>query len=130
MLVALRRKHGGALRADFQRYYQLNFDRLGLDFGVAWAADLAAYLPPESATMRVLGDGWSRSERLIAALIDDFRFYVWAKSGGKKAHKPKSVVPASTRSSKPRMKGAVLLPVDEVKRKLAMPRKPVTAPGE
>lgn len=122
MLVALRHKHGGALRADFQRFYGLNLDGLGSAFGVLHAADLAAHLPPESATMLAVAGGWSKTDLLLATLIDDFRLYVWAKSGGKAKHKPKPI-PRPGVDSRSRMKDALLLPVDEVKRRLAMPRK-------
>lgn len=122
--MALRRKHGGALRADFQRFYGLNLDGLGRDYGVLHAADLAVHLPLDSVTKLEMGGGWTRSELLLATLVDEFRFYVWAKAGGKAKHKPKPIPrPGVVDESRKRMKDALLLPVDEVARRLAMPRR-------
>lgn len=127
MLVALRRKHGGALRADFQRFYGLNLDDMGRTYGVLHAADLAVHLPAESAVKREMSGGWSRSEHLLAELVDGFALYMWAKAGGKAGRKPKPIPrPGVSDGSNARMKDALLLPVDEVRRRLAMPRR-VTA---
>lgn len=124
MLVAFRNRHGGALRADFQRFYGLNLDDLGKTYGVLHAAELAAHLPPESATMLAVAGGWSKTDLLLATLIDDFRFYMWAKSGGKAKNRPKPIPrPGVVDESRKRMKDALLLPVDEVKRRLALPRR-------
>jgi len=130
--VTLRRRHAGALRADFWRFYSLDFDRIGIDYGVLWAADLAVHLPPDSATKLAIGGGWSRGEQLLAAVVDFLALHWWAqtKDGAKNRNRPKQIPrPGVEDGSKARMKGAVLLPVDEVKRRLALPREPIVQDG-
>ncbi len=74
--------------------------------------------------MLAVAGGWSKTDLLLATLIDDFRFYMWAKSGGKAKNRPKPIPrPGVVDESRKRMKDALLLPVDEVKRRLALPRR-------
>lgn len=126
--MALRRQHVGALRADFRRYYGLDFDRIGVDYGLLYGADLAAHLPPDSATMLALSGGWTKTEHLLAGMLDYLALQWWAKTkdGEKNRNRPKPVPrPGVEDKTKRRMKDAMLLPLDEAKRRLALPREPI-----
>lgn len=129
LLVALRRKHGGALRADFQRFYGLNVDGLGRSFSVLHAADLAAHLPPDSAVAREMNPeyAWGVTEHLLATAVDTLRLLVWmqSKDGAKNRNRPKPLPRPGVKQGKQRVekKDLLVLPVDEVKRRLALPRR-------
>lgn len=135
LLVALRRKHGGALRADFQRFYGLNLDGLGRSFAVLHAADLAAHLPPDSAVGRAMNPdhAWGVAEHLQALTVDALRLLVWMQStdGSKNRNRPKPIPRPGVKQGKQRVgkKDLLVLPVDEVKRRLALPRRSATAQG-
>lgn len=135
MLVALRQKHGGALRADFQRFYALNLDGIGVSFGVLHAADLAVHLPPESAVGREMNPDhmWGIREQLLAAQVDTLRLLLWTKTkdGQRNRNRPKPVPRPGVGGDEQRVskKDLVVLPVDEVRRRLALPRRPVKASG-
>lgn len=133
LLVAFRRKHAGALRADFRRYYSARLSDIGHEFTVLEAADWAVHLPPESALKRELNDGWTNSEMLLAELVDTFRLNLWTKTkdGSKNRNRPKpiprpGVVQPKQRAGK---KDVLKLTVEETARRLALPRKTVTAPN-
>lgn len=125
--MALRRKHGGALRADFRRYYSADLAGIGRDYTVLEAADWAAHLPPDSAVGREINGVWGLQEHLLALAVDTLRLSVWMRSrdGQQNRNRPKplprpGVVPEKQRVAQ---KDLLVLPVDEVKRRLALPRR-------
>lgn len=50
-LAAAFEEFPGAARADLQRFYGLNIDKVGADFTIFHAAECMAYLPPECALL-------------------------------------------------------------------------------
>lgn len=73
---------------------------------------------------------WTLTNELLALAVDRLTFLAWAKTkaasrAGAKA--PKPIPRPSNNHNRPklgRMKGAVTATVDEVKRRLALPRRP------
>ena len=90
-------QHPAELRADFQRYYGLNLDGMGSDYSVAHAADLAACLPRDSATMRAHDplNEWTIEAQLLALIEFWAHDWIWAhtKDGKAGRNPPKLRVP-------------------------------------
>ena len=92
------------------------------------------HLPPESATVRrIVGPDrteWTLTNELLASVVDRLTWLVWTKTkdASRRAAKPPKPIPRPSneygRASLGRLKGALMLPVDEVKRRLAFPRRP------
>lgn len=74
--------HRDALRADFRRYYQLNFDEVGRAYSISYAADLAAWLPDDAAIWRAIDPRatWDTTQQLLANVADATAFLAWTKS--------------------------------------------------
>ena len=75
--------HRDALRADFQRFYRLDF-RL-FENGLmqpTYAADLAAYLPENAAIWRKIDKRatWDTTQQLLANIADSTAFLAWAET--------------------------------------------------
>ena len=73
-------RHPDALRADFQRYYGLNLDDMGEAFSFSHAAALCAWLPDDSAVYRAEGDGWSRTQRMLAQMGRSIDVVWWQRT--------------------------------------------------
>ena len=73
------RSHAGALTADFRRYYGARVR----DFGALEAADLAANLPRESASMRALDPSaaWGDAEYLLWSIEFSLRVIRYGLAG-------------------------------------------------
>ena len=95
MLACLLARHPDELRADFQRFYGLNLDGMGVDYSTLHAALLAACLPRESATVRAERPEatWGDDTYLLAAIEYDLRVLAWQNSrdGAKGKNRPKPV---------------------------------------
>lgn len=81
-LVTLLAVGPDALRADMQRFYNLDLDEVGHAIRVMRAADLAANLPDEA---RVWGRidpraGWGTDRQLLANIADSVSFLAWTKT--------------------------------------------------
>lgn len=70
----------GALVADFRRYYGLSWNTIR-DSGIPLheAADMAGWLPPDSATRRALDPHWQRTPDidLLREVEHDLRVLAW-----------------------------------------------------
>ena len=126
MLVRLRKYFPAELRADFQRFYGLNLGDMGCAFTVRHAADLAACLPPDGAVAKAINPDWrwGLQEHLLATIADTLRWLQWSKTadGAKNRKRPKPIPLPGVDQGKGRMKDAVSVDVDELKRLLALPR--------
>lgn len=81
MLLGILREHYGPLRADFRRCYGLVWVGWRVPgVGLRETADLAVYLPAESATKRALGGGWTLAEQLAALNADRLAVLIWQKT--------------------------------------------------
>ena len=93
MLAALLGNHPDELRADLQRFFGLNLDRMGLDYTVAHAAACAANLPREAACVRAVAPeaAWSDETYLLSACEYLLNIIAWqnTKDGAKGRNKPK-----------------------------------------
>lgn len=110
------------LRADFQRFYghDITF------FGPLFAADLAVNLPPEAMIWRHVDErtAWSDTNYLLADILDDLNFIAWrlARWGSKNnSNRPKPIPRPGEK--KQTHKQGMAMPLDELKRFLASPRK-------
>ena len=67
---------------------------------------------------------WGVSEHLLASAVDALRWLVWSKTkdGEKNRNRPKPVPRPGVKPDKGRMSDAVAMPVDELKKYLALPR--------
>lgn len=89
------------------------------------------HLPADSAYWRAREperSRWGVSEYLLAVIADSLRWLVWAKTKDAKRgrNKPKPIPrpgDSDKKQSKGTFKGAVSMTVDEVKRRLALPRR-------
>ena len=127
MLASLLGNHPDELRADFQRFYGLKLDGMGVDYSMAHAAALAANLPRESATVRAVSPeaAWSDATYLLAAIEYDLRVLAWqnSKDGMKGRNRPKPVqTPADVARVRDKLDGTDLA---EVAAALGIPLKEV-----
>lgn len=113
MLAHLLRAHPAELRADFQRYYGLNIDGMGVDYSLFHAADLAAMLPQDSrcGIAEDPANEWTLDRQLLALIEYYEHSWVWAhtKDAKRKANRPKLRVPQPKREP-----DAELMTVDEL----------------
>ena len=94
-LARLLNERPGELRADFQRFYGLNLDGMGVDYSMLHAADLAAHLPAESATIRAEAPEleWTTAEYMLASIEFSLRVLRWqnTEDGQKGIKKPRPI---------------------------------------
>ena len=81
-------RYPAQVRADLQRYYGLNLDRFGVDFGAFHAGACLCNLPIGSATMAAIDERatYTRSEYMLHAimcgLVGKAIPYPWEKKRG------------------------------------------------
>lgn len=82
-LVTLLALGPDALRADMQRFYNLDLDEVGHSIRVMRAADLAANLPDEACVWGRADPraGWGTDRQLLANIADSVSFLAWTKTG-------------------------------------------------
>lgn len=127
MLASLLGEHADLLEADYQEHYHLNL----YEVPPLRAARLLPRLLHhwDTAIYRTLNPEWewgSLQTRLLGMQADALNLLWWAKTkdGQKNRNRPKSVFP---QADKGRMKGAVSMPIDELKAYLARPRSALVA---
>ena len=74
--------HPGKLCADFQRFYGLDSNEIGLSIDYIRASHLVAELPAESRVISALAgtDGWTTTDYLLADVIDGIKFLIWLRT--------------------------------------------------
>lgn len=133
----LRHRAYDALRADFRAHYGLDLPTV-IKEDLRVAADLAANLPPDktSAAYRKLNPEtwmWGVSEHLMAHQLDVLRWLQWSKTkdASKKSPRgapkpiPRPGMKEQQAEAEGRFKGVESLELDELKRRLALPREEV-----
>lgn len=76
------------MRADLQRYFGLNLDRLGVEFGAFHCAECIANLPLGASLLREIDPrfGWTNQEHMLHGIMCGLAGkeipYPWDKSGG------------------------------------------------
>lgn len=120
-----------------RRFYGERLDDMLTSGRITEAADYAANLPPDrtSAVYRATVPGWEwgPTEHLAAAQLDVQNLLLWSKTkdGAKNRRRPKPVprpgMEQQERATEGRFKDVEALPLDELKRKLAAPRRAVAA---
>lgn len=92
-LATVEDEYPDQLRADFQQYYGINLDGMGMDYSHAHAASLMVQLPQTSRVAKALNpdNEWSDAEYLLAAIEYDLRVLIWQKTkdGQKNRNRPK-----------------------------------------
>lgn len=92
-LAAAEMDHPDELRADFQQYYGLNLDGMGVGYSHAHAAALMMQLPLDSRISRKLNpdNEWSDDTYLLSAIEYDLRVLIWqnTKDAQRNRNKPK-----------------------------------------
>lgn len=113
------------LRADFQQFYTLDIDRMGKDYKIVHAAELAVMLPQDSRVMVRIdpANAWGWTEHLLADAVNRLRWLQWAKTpdGAKNRNHPRPIEPprlvAKETPSNP------VYGVGEYAQRLSLPRK-------
>ena len=82
--------------ADFPRFYGVPLSRVRGVVTLREFAAMAAYLPEESATFRVIHpeeSAWGLREQLLAEAVDTLHWLQWAKTkdGAKNTNRPRPV---------------------------------------
>lgn len=118
-------KSPDALRADFQRFYNLDLDQIGHGIRVMRAADLAAWLPDEA---RIWGQidpraQWDTTRHLLANIADNTGFLAWTKTkeAGRKGARWKNQTPRPGAKQTPH-ENTPRLDIDRMRDMLARPR--------
>jgi hypothetical protein len=134
MFASCYRLYGLELRADFQQYYGLCLDRMGRDFSLSHAADLAMMLPHYSRLFCALdpANAWGVREQLLANIANNLALLLWSKTEDARrgANMPKPIMPPGRRHSPAKARGRAKEPPspnpamasDEYMRILARPR--------
>ena len=125
MFASMYHRYKIELRADFQQYYTLDIDKLGVDYSIVHAADLAVMLPQSSRVMCRIdpANAWGWQEHLLADLVNRVRWLQWAKTtdGAKNRNHPKPIE-APKRAVRKEPQNPVYRTA-EYARRLGMPRR-------
>lgn len=113
--------YAGALRADFQRFYNLNLDDMGDAFSYEHAAELAAHLPYGSALRRAVDPSqeWSQEAYILAQIEYDLRCMTYSGKGPepKPVKTPadgiKAAAPVASRAEMKRVADALGIPENQ-----------------
>lgn len=111
--------HEDALRADFQRFYRLNLDDMGIAYSCRHAAALCANLPDDSAVFRAEGDGWTGTQQLLASIGRGIDVVWWQRTEeghNRNSAPPNYYISPKEREARARAKS---VPIDERKRIVA-----------
>ena len=121
-LAAWLSKYPDFMRDDFQQYYGLNIDDIGVVFSVHHAATLAVMLPTQSRVISIAAPyaSWTLDNHLLAAAVNALRDLVWLESDYKRrqSNRPKPIEPPKAKSNT----DAVLLDSDDYLEQLKMMR--------
>lgn len=109
-LVSIEDSYPDELRADFQQYYGLNIDGMGMDYSYAHAAVLMSQLPATSRISKRLNadNEWDDATYLLAAIEYELRILIWQKTkdGQHNRNKPKpNVTPHEIAKKRKRAEG-------------------------
>lgn len=119
------------MRADLQRYYGLNLDDAGSGYSVYHAACLVSCLPNSSCTMVAVNEEnqWGLLEMLLVKIEHDIAISNWlnSKDGEKGRNRPKPIYSHKKQVRNADRRGSY--DVDELNRRLALPRKEVNNNG-
>lgn len=107
------------LRADFQQYYGLNIDGMGVDYTHAHAAALVAQLPRDARVfVHASADAeWTEQTRILAHIEYSLRLLLWSRTKDAQTgrNKPKPLPsPGERRKRRERIEGADKAFVDKV----------------
>lgn len=124
-MVWLLKECPDALRADFQRVYQLNLDDLGGQLDIMQAADLAAWLPSGSAVWIAMDSpaAWGIDAYLTAGLWDSFNMFQWGMADKKKRGPKPKPIPRPGDNRKHQNKDTVSMTPEQLDGFLGMPRR-------
>ena len=81
------------LRADFQQYYGLDLDGMGVDYSHAHAACLCAQLPAGARVWRGTAAEWTAEQYLLAKMEHTLRVIAWqsTEDAQKRRNYPKPI---------------------------------------
>lgn len=105
-LAAAMGKYPDELRADFQRFYNLNIDDMGDGYTVAHAAALASQLPRGSRLSCAMSpeNEWGVTDHLLRVIEHDLRSIAWNGKG----ERPKPLrIPRKPKPARPADNGAI-----------------------
>lgn len=127
MLVRALKEHEGAVRADFQEFYNLNIEHMGRDYSTIHAAELLVELPEQSRVRAIYAENgpWTLDRTLAAMTVNALNVLVWQKTkdGQRNRNKPKMVGPFEDVGKK--SIDANPMTIDELNAVLALPRREV-----
>ena len=82
MLILAEEKFPDQLRADFQQYYGLNLDGMGIDYSYSHAASILRQLPSNSRIARAENPDaeWTDDTWFLAQIEYGVRLLMWAQT--------------------------------------------------
>lgn len=111
LFAGWRRLYPAELRADFQQYYGLNLDRMGIEYTVLHAADLAVMLPRGSRVLARIDPAteWTIEAQIMAASANAARDLVWLEADPKRrrSNRLEPIMPPSSKAE------SAIEPIDE-----------------
>lgn len=114
MLAQVWAEHPDELRADFQQYFNLDLDGMGSAYATAHAAALVMQMPEGSRIARAYNPdaAWTSDRSLLAAIVNDLNWLVWAQTKDAKhnRNKPKPIGPSRDNQNQKRVVGVAMTP--------------------
>lgn len=114
------------MRADLQQFYGIDLDRaIAGEHSPVQVAACVEKLPHGSRVLAEIepDSAWTITDVLLATLVNHFRFFVHAMSGGK-GTPPELIGPAWLRDKgKARKADAMAMPIEKLLETLSMPRR-------
>ena len=125
MLVSASIRHEGELRADLQRFYGIDYDRM-MEHSARHISALVANMPPGESRLYAAIDpdnGWTAEQVLLARLVNDFDRFMWGMADKKsRGPEPKPIGPSWMREPMRKLE-ARTMSIDELMEELAKPRR-------
>lgn len=119
-------EHEAPLRADLQQQYGIDLDRAASgEHSAEHIAMLVSQLPLQSrlACLTNADAKWTLGDVLTAALLNNFRRFVWAMSDPRKRGGEPEMVGPSWMTERKKSLPAQVMPIDKLLEELSKPRR-------
>lgn len=113
------------LRADLQQFFSIDLDMaMSGKHSAEHIAQLVAHLPQEARLVHSVNadSQWTLTDTLLAALINNFRMFVYGMSDPKKRGKKPELIGPSWMTTQKKTLPARVLPIEKLMEELNKPR--------